>query len=624
MSDNMLSLISKVADLEFELKCFEARQRFVREYEHAAIWEYDIATRTLELQRKLDGRYAEDNKTIPNYQESMHSWNIVHPDDWNIFDAYCDSMNNGDQYFSYDFRQVVNDAMFTWVRNSGYAVYDANGIPVKVIGTTMDISDEMRIKNNLVKLAEYDSLTGLLNKQSFISNVKKYLANTANTTYGASFYIIDIDNFKTINDTKGHPFGDEIIRKVGYLLKDSVPSNNYVSRIGGDEFCMFIKGRSTEEDSLAFAESLIEKASKIELFDGLHVSLSIGISLYPLHGLEFDRLFDSADWALYYSKTKGKKQATIYHQDEKDINAIDSDSIEGFLGLISDIRSLDSTNDHIDLTSTSDKDRYTVIQQVFNALKSTYYIVNNETFEVVDYSRNIQRIIPFMNESGKLCYEKIAGRQKPCVNCPVESLVNKKCSQIHSLEYKSKFGKLLRLSALSINESETLVAIQDISRFAEVNSRFNINVGALTIQSFIAKINNAVMANKRFTVCVMSLVNIDNTENKIELIKSLIRQVNHLIQDDEYICLIHNDVIMCQLFRDRENSSIFTSSVLMSYNAYFSSEDSSNTANAYGALYLPDSNETAGVIINNALECLKEAFVRHSMDDHFYLISDRM
>ena len=72
MADNMLSLISQVAQLEFELECVKARMSFVKEYEKCAIWEYDIATKTLELQRKLDGRYAEDNKTV------TYSWAYKH------------------------------------------------------------------------------------------------------------------------------------------------------------------------------------------------------------------------------------------------------------------------------------------------------------------------------------------------------------------------------------------------------------------------------------------------------------------------------------------------------------------------------------------------------------------
>ena len=344
MADNMLSLIGQVAQLELELECLKARLNYVREFENCAIWEYDIATKTLELQRKLDGRYAEDNKTVRDYQNSMHLWNLIHPDDWHVFDDYCESMDNGDDYFSYDYRQVVNDASFVWVRNTGYSVKDENGKPYKVIGKTLDISDEVKRKESLVKMAEFDSLTGLLNKQSFIFNVKKYLSESSNASYGGSFFIIDIDNFKLINDTKGHIFGDEIIRKVGNILKESAVTNNYVGRIGGDEFCLFLKGKSTAYDANAFATNLIEKASEIELFNGLHVTLSIGISLYPLHSFDFEHLFDYADWALYSVKQNGKNSAEVFFPEEKEISDIDPKALQGFFGLAYDIDELDEFN----------------------------------------------------------------------------------------------------------------------------------------------------------------------------------------------------------------------------------------------------------------------------------------
>lgn len=626
MADNMLSLIGQVAQLELELECVKTRLNYVREYEKCAIWEYNIATKTLELQRKLDGRYADSDKIVVDYQNKMHTWNLIHPDDWHVFDSYCESMDNGDETFSYDYRQVVNDASFVWVRNTGYTVKDDNGKPYKVIGKTLDISAEVKRKESLVKLAEHDSLTGLLNKQSFISNVKKYLNESSNSAYGGSFYIIDIDNFKLINDTKGHMFGDEIIRKVGNILRDSAVTNNYVGRIGGDEFCIFLKGKSTAIDDQMFANSLIEKASEIELFNGLHVTLSIGISLYPLHSFNFEQLFDFADWALYSVKQRGKNSAEVFFPEEKEISDIDPNALKGFFGLVSDFDEIDDDAD-IDFNANTDKDRYSITQQVFAKINSTYYIVDNNTFEIVDSSKNIQRVIPYMNEKGRYCYEKLAGRHNPCKNCPVEQLLTMNTDSEKSFEYRSKYGKLIRIQAKRLEDNRTLVSVQDVSKYAEANGRFNLSVGALTLQSFLTRVDESIALGKDFNLCIFSLTNIEKAVNKLELIKSLARQVNHQIQENEPICLIHNDVIICQLFRDRAEASAFAASVLITYNAYFNSnrdEDTETIYKAYGAIYLHKPDEDARNIINCSLECLKEAYKRHDNDDHYYLISDRM
>lgn len=626
MSESMLSLISQVAQLEFELECSKARASFVAEYEKCAIWEYDIATKTLELMRKLGGRYSENDKTIKDYKNCMHKWNLIHPDDWAVFDAYCESMDNGDEYFSYDYRQVVNNALFVWVRNTGYTVYDDNGKPIKVLGKTLDISEEVKRKENLIKMAEFDSLTGLLNKQSFITNVKLYLEDSSNSSYGGSFYIIDIDDFKIINDTKGHMFGDEILRKVGLILKNVTPSNNFVSRIGGDEFCVFIKGKSTVTEAQQYANSIMEEISKIHLFDGKTLTSSIGISLYPLHSFDFDHLFDSADWALYAAKKAGKNCVEIYYPEEKDISDIASDSLSSFFGLISEIDSYDSSSDAIDLGTNSDKDRYSITQKVFANLNSTYYIIDNSSFEILDYSRNIQRVIPYLNEKGRCCYEKLAGRSEPCLNCPAINVLSNSLDSSKIIQYRSKYGKILRIQAKLLDNERTLIAIQDVSKYSEVNARFNQGIGVLTLQLFLNSIDNALSQNIPFNVCLYTLSDIENVNNKTEYIKSLARGIKRQVCDNEPVCLINDDIVACLLYRDRAETKVFSSATLITYNAYYNTNktDDNEFYRAYGAIYIPRDGENADTIMNNALECLKEAYNRRHNDDHYYLISNRM
>lgn len=156
-----------------------------------------------------------------------------------------------------------------------------------------------------------DDMTGILNKAAIQASIRDYLSVSAPESLHAVM-MIDTDNFKAVNDTLGHLFGDEVIKFVARAIKNTFRESDFVGRIGGDEFLVFMKNTTkevTEQRAVALNQSLHRKFEK----DGhsCAISCSIGIAYYPMDGIDYDSLVTSADDALYQAKKRGKNRYVI-------------------------------------------------------------------------------------------------------------------------------------------------------------------------------------------------------------------------------------------------------------------------------------------------------------------------
>ena len=177
-----------------------------------------------------------------------------------------------------------------------------------------------RIRNNeekkeLEDKADTDLLTGLNNKLATERKIKEYMAKNPNSQ--SMLFILDVDDFKKINDTMGHAFGDEVLRSLGQQLPPNFRSTDIIGRVGGDEFMIFLKG-VTEADSVR------KEAAKVENFfrnfkAGEYIkyaaTASIGVAIFPQEGNNFEDLYKAADQSLYKAKKRGKNQIAFYREE---------------------------------------------------------------------------------------------------------------------------------------------------------------------------------------------------------------------------------------------------------------------------------------------------------------------
>ncbi len=164
-----------------------------------------------------------------------------------------------------------------------------------------------RAEDDMVHMAHYDALTGLPNRALFETHTAQVLAQTARGGGHAALLFFDLDNFKLVNDSLGHPIGDLLLKAVAAQLGQGVRQTDNLSRLGGDEFTLLVVGAERQQ-AIAVAEHVIQALHQPFPVEGheLSVGASIGIALFPEDGDSVDKLLRSADSALYAAKAAGK------------------------------------------------------------------------------------------------------------------------------------------------------------------------------------------------------------------------------------------------------------------------------------------------------------------------------
>ncbi|MCD7835548.1 MAG: GGDEF domain-containing protein [Lachnospiraceae bacterium] len=173
---------------------------------------------------------------------------------------------------------------------------------------------ERKNKKELENKADTDLLTGISNKIATERQIKEYIA--ANPGSQAVMIVMDIDNFKKINDTMGHAFGDEVIKSVGHQLKSMFRITDVVGRLGGDEFIVLLKNIRDSKVIDKECRLLEECFHNFEVGEYVKYSVtaSIGVAIFPRDADSFEKLYKAADSALYSAKRKGKNQLAFYNE----------------------------------------------------------------------------------------------------------------------------------------------------------------------------------------------------------------------------------------------------------------------------------------------------------------------
>ena len=201
-------------------------------------------------------------------------------------------------------------------------VRDGHGEPEYHIAAFSDITERKRQEAQIEHLAFHDVLTGLPNRRLLIDRIEVAISQAQRENIGLAVLFIDLDRFKTINDSLGHQTGDQLLYEVGQRLCQSVRSGDTVSRVGGDEFIILCPNCNYPDDAATLASKLLQALALPYRFDEnqLVITASIGIALYPDNGHDANTLIGNADAAMYLAKENDRNNCQFYSPDLNEKN----------------------------------------------------------------------------------------------------------------------------------------------------------------------------------------------------------------------------------------------------------------------------------------------------------------
>ncbi|RVU03979.1 EAL domain-containing protein [Novosphingobium umbonatum] len=204
-----------------------------------------------------------------------------------------------------------------WWSVSGRPIYDGFNNFLGFRGSGSDLTEKRRSEQQATRLAHFDSLTGLANRFQMGQTLDTLLAAPRVDQRHCAVFLLDLDRFKAVNDTMGHPAGDALLKQVAQRLSHTVGDAGRVGRLGGDEFQVILPGRIAPERLAHLAHRIIENLSQPYAIEGARVVIgaSVGIAMAPDHGLSSEDIIRNADLALYAAKDNGRGCYHFYAED---------------------------------------------------------------------------------------------------------------------------------------------------------------------------------------------------------------------------------------------------------------------------------------------------------------------
>ncbi len=224
--------------------------------------------------------------------------------------------SNGISDLSFRYQRRLINGQLRWVHNDIKLMMDIDSGHLCAMLTAKDISAEKQLEENLLVSAQTDKMTKVLNRDTTMESIKKVLEQEPDSCH--VLFMIDVDNFKKLNDTQGHQKGDEFLIDFAGAIRKCFRRNDIVGRIGGDEFFALMKNVEGTDTAKEKAAELMADIKKVcSMYSVTDLSGSIGVSIYPGDGTNLADLYSKADKALYEAKRKGKSQIVFGSECDK-------------------------------------------------------------------------------------------------------------------------------------------------------------------------------------------------------------------------------------------------------------------------------------------------------------------
>ena len=307
--------------VEEALLANEERWKFALEGSGEGVWDWNYQTGEALFSRRWKEMIGFDEGEIGN---RFSEWSSrMHPEDYpKVKVAIQDHIDGRTAFAAMEYRMQCKDGRWLWMLGRGMVVSrDAEGKPLRLVGTNADISERKAAADQIEYLAFYDSLTGLPNRRLMLDRLEQALSSSARHGRLGALMLLDMDDFKTLNDTLGHDVGDQFLIEVARRLHGSVREGDTVARLGGDEFVVILE--DLKDDALAAMQAetvavkilhAVSETYQLDLSTGegrkgsrsYHCTSSVGITLFHGNAVSVDELMKRADTAMYQAKAAGR------------------------------------------------------------------------------------------------------------------------------------------------------------------------------------------------------------------------------------------------------------------------------------------------------------------------------
>jgi diguanylate cyclase (GGDEF)-like protein/PAS domain S-box-containing protein len=304
---------------EEALRTSEERLRLALETTALGIWDADLVTGTREWTREarnILGLAPEGPTTRETFLDH------VHPEDRTRMEAkFFASQPESILSYQEECRIIRADTgEERWVATSGRTILNTEGKAIRKLGTIQDITARKEAEVETWRAANHDTLTGLPNRLHFQNRLERALADAKRQSVSLSLLLIDLDNFKDVNDSLGHHAGDTLLYETANRLLSTARDCDVVARIGGDEFAVLATELPKIGGVTGLAETIIRRLGQPFAYDGrtLVIRASVGLAVFPEHDTDPTELMKDADIALYRAKTEGGNQVVSYSRNMRE------------------------------------------------------------------------------------------------------------------------------------------------------------------------------------------------------------------------------------------------------------------------------------------------------------------
>ena len=220
----------------------------------------------------------------------------------------------GQRNFMMEYRRVLPTGELRWIQDDVRFISNPENGHLLLAFIISDIEAKKQKEQELIRRAETDGLTGLYNRDAFLKKAKEVLKKENGPNVNHALFILDVDNFKRLNDTQGHRVGDRFLIEMSAAIRSCFRNTDIIGRLGGDEFLVLMRQIPNNEITAKNANELLRKINEVcETYNTPELSVSIGISNFPTDGTVFEELYDKADEALYRAKKCGKNKFEFFN-----------------------------------------------------------------------------------------------------------------------------------------------------------------------------------------------------------------------------------------------------------------------------------------------------------------------